>query len=104
MRLSDKTLHDRTVISADGKAIGAITEVFISTSDWRVESIRIELQKDIADRIGANRTLFHRGTLELPVTFIQSVSDAIVLSVGVDELREAHRPPASDAAPPQHST
>lgn len=104
MRLSDKTLHDRTVISADGKAIGAITEVFISTSDWRVESIRIELRKDIADRIGANRTIFHRGTLELPVTFIQSVSDAIVLSVGVDQLREGQRPPASDAAPPQHST
>ncbi len=99
MRLSDKTLHDRTVISADGKAIGSITEIYIDTSDWRVESIRIELRKDIADRIGASRTIFHRGTLELPATFIQSVSDAIVLSLGVDQLREAHRPPASDVAP-----
>jgi sporulation protein YlmC with PRC-barrel domain len=103
MRLSDATLHDRTVISADGKAIGSITELFISSTDWRVESIRIELRKDIADRIGANRTIFHRGTLELPVSFVQSVSDTVVLSVNVDQLREAHRPPAPDAAP-QHST
>ena len=103
MRLSDATLHDRTVISADGKAIGAISELFISTSDWRIESIRIELNKDIAQRIGATRTLFHRGTIELPVNFIQSVSDAVVLSVDVDQLREAHRS-AGAGAPAQHST
>lgn len=100
MRLSDETLHERTVISADGMAIGSITELFISTSDWRIESVRIELHKDIADRIGASRSIFHRGTIELPVSFIQSVSDTVVLSVDVDQLREAHRAPAMAAAPP----
>jgi sporulation protein YlmC with PRC-barrel domain len=99
MRLSDKTLHGTTVISADGKVIGSISELYISTSEWRIESIRIELHKDIADRIGADRTLFHRGTMELPVTFVQSVGDAVVLSVDVEQLREAHRSPATDAAP-----
>ncbi|HSD90171.1 MAG TPA: PRC-barrel domain-containing protein [Kofleriaceae bacterium] len=103
MRISDETLHDRTVISADGKAIGSISELFISTSDWRIESVRIELHKDIADRIGSSRTIFHRGTIELPVSFIQSVSDTVVLSVDVDQLREVHRTPATDVAP-QHST
>jgi sporulation protein YlmC with PRC-barrel domain len=103
MRLSDETLHGRTVISADGRAIGSITELFINTSDWRIESVRIELHKDIADRIGANRTFFRRGTIELPASFIQSVSDTVVLSVNVDQLREAHRAPATDA-PPRHST
>ena len=98
MRLSDESLRGRTVISADGKAIGSIAELFISSTDWRVESVRIELRKDIADRIGANRTIFHRGTIELPVSFIQSVSDAVVLSVDVEKLREAHRSPAMEAA------
>ncbi len=98
MRLSDKTLDGRTVISADGKVLGSISELFISTSEWRVEAIRIELRKDIADRIGANRTIFHRGTIELPVSFVQSVSDAVVLTVDVEQLREAHRSPATDAA------
>ena len=62
--------------------------------------MRIDLRKDIADRIGANRSVFHRGTMELPVGFIQSVSDAVVLSVDVEQLREAHRSPAVDAVPP----
>jgi sporulation protein YlmC with PRC-barrel domain len=100
MRLSDESLRGRTVISADGNAIGSLAELFISSSDWRVESIRIELQKDIADRIGASRTLFHRGTIELPVSFIQSVGDAVVLSIDVEKLREVHRSPERDVALP----
>lgn len=100
MRLSDESLRGRTVISADGNAIGVLAELFISSSDWRVESIRIELQKDIADRIGANRTFLHRGSIELPVSFIQSVGDAVVLSVDVEKLREAHRSPQRDVAVP----
>jgi sporulation protein YlmC with PRC-barrel domain len=100
MRLSDESLRGRTVISADGNAIGSVVELFISSSGWRVESIRIELQKDIADRIGASRTLLHRGTIELPVSFIQSVGDAVVLSIDVEKLREVHRPPEPDLALP----
>jgi hypothetical protein len=68
------------LISADGDAIGSVVELFINRSEWRVESIRIELQKDIADRIDASRTLLHRGTVELPVGFIQSTGDAAALS------------------------
>jgi sporulation protein YlmC with PRC-barrel domain len=97
MRLSDETLKGLTVISADGTAIGSVAEMFVSSSDWRVESIRVELRKDIADQIGADRTLFHRGSIELPVTFIQSVSDAVVLSIDVEKLSEVHRP--ATAAP-----
>ena len=87
------------MISADGKAIGSIAELFIDSAKWCVESIRIELRNDIADHIAANRTLFHRGTVELPVSFIQSVSDTVVLSVDVEKLREVHRPPTTVAAP-----
>ena len=100
MRISDESLRGRTVIAADGQAIGSVAELFISGMDWRIEAVRIELRKEIADRIGADRTLFHRGSIELPVGFIQSVSDTVVLSVDVDKLREAHRPPAAADAPP----
>jgi len=99
MRLSDSTVRGRTVISADGRAVGTLTELFINAADWRIESIRIELRNDIADRIGANHTIFRRATIELPVALIQSVSDAVVLTVDVEHLRETHRPTASESAP-----
>ena len=100
MRLSADNLKGRTVISADGKAIGEVKSVFLDAAPWRVESISIELRKDVADRIGASHSLFHRGSIELPVRLIQSVGDAVVLNVTVDSLREAHRATATETAPP----
>lgn len=96
MRLSDESLRGRPVISADGNAIGAVAELFITITSWRVESIRVELEKEIADRIGASRSLLHRGTIEVPVSLIQSVGDTVLLSIDVEQLREVHRPAEPD--------
>jgi hypothetical protein len=79
------------VICADGKAIGEIAALYITGTDWRIESILIELRKEIADHIGVGRTVFRRGTIELPVSFIQSMSDTVVLTIDVERLREVHR-------------
>ena len=100
MRLSAENLHGRTVITADGQAVGSIKSVFLDAVAWRVESISIELRSDVADHIGASRGMFHRGLIELPVQLVQSVGDAVVLTIAVDALREAHRTTTSDTAPP----
>lgn len=100
MRLSAENLQGRTVIAADGQAVGSIKSIFLDAADWHVESVSMELRNEVADRIGATRSMFHRGLIELPVRLIQSVGDAVVLSVGVDALREAHRTATGDTAPP----
>lgn len=88
MRLSDENLRGRTVIAADGQAIGEVAALFLDSDAWRVESLQIKLRKEIADQLGASRGIFHAGTLELPVGMVQSVGDAIVLSVPALELRQ----------------
>jgi sporulation protein YlmC with PRC-barrel domain len=88
MRLSDENLRGRTVIGADGQAVGEIAALFLDSDAWSVESLRVKLRKEIADQLGASRTMFHAGTVEIPIRLIQSVGDAVVLSVPVDGLRE----------------
>jgi|SRR5512138_741384 sporulation protein YlmC with PRC-barrel domain len=88
MRLSDENLRGLTVIGADGRAIGDIAALFLDSDSWRVESLRVTLRKDIADQLGASRTMFRAGTVEIPMRLVQSVGDALVLSVPVDGLRE----------------
>jgi sporulation protein YlmC with PRC-barrel domain len=100
MRLSDEDLRGRTVIAADGQAIGEIASVFLDSDTWRVESLQVKLRKDVADQLGATRGLFHAGTLELPIRMVQSVGDAIVLSVAAPELREV-LPRVNDASAAQ---
>jgi sporulation protein YlmC with PRC-barrel domain len=88
MRLSDDNLRGRTVIGADGVAVGEISALFLDSEAWSVESLRVKLRKEIADQLGASRTMFHAGMVEIPIRLIQSVGDAVVLSVPVDGLRE----------------
>lgn len=98
MRLSDENLRGRTVIASDGLAIGEIAVLFLDSDAWRVESLQVKLRKEVADRLGADRSMFHAGAIELPIRMVQSVGDAVVLSVAVDELRQV-LPGASEPAP-----
>jgi len=104
MRLSDDNLRGRTVIAADGQAIGEIAALFLNSDAWRVESLQIKLRNEVADQIGATRGMFHAGTLEIPVRMVQSVGDAVVLSVASDELRQV-LPSAGESplAPPDRN-
>jgi sporulation protein YlmC with PRC-barrel domain len=100
MRLSDENLRGRTVIAADGQAIGEIAALFLDSDAWRVESLQIKLRKEVADQLGATRSLFHSGTIEIPIRMVQSVGDAVVLSVAGDELRQVL--PGGGDSPPAH--
>jgi sporulation protein YlmC with PRC-barrel domain len=88
MRLSDENLRGRTVIGADGQVIGDVAALFLDSATWRVESLQVKLDRVIADRLGASHSMFHAGTLEIPIRLVQSVGDTVVLSVVVDELRQ----------------
>ncbi|MEO8185398.1 MAG: PRC-barrel domain-containing protein [Deltaproteobacteria bacterium] len=87
MRLSDENIRGRTIIAADGQVIGEINALFLDSDAWRVESLQVTLRKDIADQLGAHRSVFHAGALEIPVRMVQSVGATVVLSVPVDGLR-----------------
>jgi sporulation protein YlmC with PRC-barrel domain len=88
----------RPVIVSDGLAIGEIAVLFIDSDAWRVESLRVKLRKDIADRLGADRSMFHAGALEIPTSMVQSVGNAVILSVAIDGVRQV-LPGASESAP-----
>lgn len=98
MRLSDENLRGRTVIASDGLAIGEVALLFLDSEAWRVESLQVKLRKEVADRLGADHSLFRAGAVEVPIRMVQSVGDAVVLSVAVDDLRQV-LPNATEAAP-----
>jgi len=84
------------VIAADGQAIGEIAALFLDSDGWRVESLQVKLRNEVADQLGAKRGMFHGGTLELPIRIIQSVGDAVILSVPGVELKQVLK--AGDAS------
>jgi sporulation protein YlmC with PRC-barrel domain len=87
MRVSDEHFRGRTVIAADGQAIGEVAVLLIDTSAWTVLSLKIKLNKGAAEQIGAARGILHAATMELPVRMVQSVADAVLLTLATPELR-----------------
>jgi sporulation protein YlmC with PRC-barrel domain len=88
MQVSDEHFRGRTVIAADGQAIGEVAELLIDTSAWTITGLQIKLHKPVAEQIGAARGFLRAATLELPVHMVQSVGDAVILSVPTLELRQ----------------
>ena len=102
MRLSDGSLRGKTVIGADGHAVGDVAAVFLNSDTWSVESLRVKLRRDVADRIGASRTVFRGAEVEIPVGVVQSVSDAVVLSIPLDGLHRILIEPGGKGPAPAH--
>jgi sporulation protein YlmC with PRC-barrel domain len=98
MRLSDGNLRGKTVIGADGQAVGEVAALFLNSETWSVESLQVKLRREIADRLGASRSMFHAGEVEIPIGVVQSVADAVVLSIPVNDLRRI-LPGESEPAP-----
>lgn len=88
MGVSDESLRGKPIVAADGQLVGELVVLIVECETWRVETLRARLNRAIADRVGADRSIFHAGMLEIPVRMVQSVGDAIVLSVAVDDLRD----------------
>ena len=62
--------------------------LFIDTSAWTIVALQIKLLKAVAEQVGAAHGMLRAATLELPVRMVQSVGDAILLSVPTLELRQ----------------
>lgn len=101
MRLADDSFHGRVVLSSDGIALGEITHLFIDPSSpgWRVSSFEVRLRKEVADRAGVHRSLFHAATLEISTDLVQSIGDAVILSVALDALNPPAPPATEETAP-----
>jgi len=88
MHVSDEHLRGRTVIAADGQAIGEVAALFIDTSTWMIVALQVKLSKAAAEQLGVARGLLRAATLELSVRMVQSVADAVLLSIPTLELRQ----------------
>lgn len=89
MQISDELFRGRTVIAADGQAIGEVAVLFFDTSTWTIVSLQVKLSKTAAEQLGASRSLLRASTIELPVHMVQSVGDTVLLSVATPGLRQA---------------
>lgn len=84
------------MVSGDGLALGEVTRLFVDSTTWRVESLQVTLRKESAERIGVKHSMFHKPSIEIATRLIQSVGDAVVLTIALDALRTPESPLPSE--------
>ncbi len=93
----EEALYGRSVIDSAGRVIGALEGLTIDTESWRVEAIRVKLRKEVTKEIGTSHSTFRAARQDVPVDFIRSVSDTLILKGLASSLptlapKEAHAP------------
>lgn len=94
--LTDDSLHGRVVLSGDGLRIGEVAHVLLDPVRLRLQGLEVRVSKEVAERIGIAQSVFRRATIQIPTEQVQSIGDAIILSVPLDALR---RHEVSEPAP-----
>lgn len=87
MWLSDGEFVGRPVIAADGQTIGTVSSLLFESSTWAIGALKVKLRREIGERLGASRSLFHAGAVEVSVQAVKSVGDTVLLSTDVEGLR-----------------
>ncbi|RKH46486.1 PRC-barrel domain-containing protein [Corallococcus sicarius] len=88
MRFSEGVLKGRTVVADGGQELGTVETLVIDGASWRVEALQVKLNSETAEKLGKYWNYFHAGRIELPIRLVHSVSDTVLLSATMDELRQ----------------
>lgn len=96
--LTDDAVHGRVVITSDGLRIGHVNAILVDERDIRIGSLQIKLDRSAAEKIGVEHSVLHGAMIEVPIEHVQSIGDAVLLSVPLAELGPTM--PAEVAAPP----
>ena len=100
MRFSEGVLKGRTVVADGGQELGTVETLVIDGASWKVESLQVKLNSETAELLGKYWNYFHAGRIELPIRLVHSVSDTVLLSATVEELRQVlASESASESAP-----
>jgi sporulation protein YlmC with PRC-barrel domain len=96
----EESVSGRSVVDSAGRVIGVVDALIIDTDALKIEALRAKLDKDIAEEIGAPHGPFRAARLDIPLDFVQSVADAVILKGPVGTLRTLERPTAEQPPAP----
>jgi sporulation protein YlmC with PRC-barrel domain len=102
-------LKARTVLDDGGNVVGTIDEILVDPSSWRVEALRVKLDRGTSKEVGARSGVFQSAIVEIPCAMVQAAGDAVILSVSraalqdlVKDTGDSGQPPETGAERPTH--
>lgn len=88
MNLEVGCLKEKNVITKDGKMIGSLIGADIDSETWNVPSIRMDIEKDMVEALGLEKSLIKSTKIKMSTDLIELVGDIVQLKVTAVDLKE----------------
>jgi sporulation protein YlmC with PRC-barrel domain len=91
----------KEVIGSGGWKIGKITELVFDENSWRIGSIEVVLDPEVAKEYEMKK-LLSRTTINVDVSSVHAIGTHVILSITKPELREmiSHKKDETSSGPP----
>ena len=82
-------LKQMSVITKEGKMIGTLIGADIDTENWSVPTIRVEIEKDMVESLGLEKSMLKGTKIKLSTGLVELVGDIVQLNVKLAELKNS---------------
>lgn len=86
MRMSEKQLLDKAIVTNDGHVIGGVEELIVDTQDWHVVRVGVRLRRQALEDLGLKKSWIRTQHISMPVSEIAGISDTIVLRHNINDV------------------
>jgi sporulation protein YlmC with PRC-barrel domain len=86
--MTESQLIGRRVVSQDGHVLGDVINILVDTDAWRVVQLGVRVRRASLERLGLPKPPWlGRRTIGIAIEHVAGVSDAVVLTLRLADLR-----------------
>lgn len=85
LKFSD--LEGKGVLTQDGRAIGTVSDMMLTDTEWTVTSLVVKIDRDLLEEFGMKKPMFGTQTVLVSVSAVSGVSDKIILRKAFEEVK-----------------
>jgi sporulation protein YlmC with PRC-barrel domain len=78
----------KRVITKDGKDIGVVSACNLDVSTWKINSLIVNVEKEIARDLKMKKRLFRGVNITVQTNLVSNMSDVAQLSIDLAELKK----------------
>lgn len=78
----------KRVITKDGKDIGVVSACNLDVSTWKINSLIVNVQKEIARELKMKKRLFRGVNITVQTNLVSNMTDVAQLSIDLAELKK----------------
>ncbi len=94
--VSSRELRGKMVVAQDGRHVGEVDAVEVSTDAWKVLGLHVKVRREVLEDMHLKRPMMGTQTVLVAPDQVSGLGDVVVLTSGLAEVQHTGGKPAKD--------